>query len=164
MIRVLTPQDLLPFRELRQKALDTHPEAYGTDAESWRKGSQASIQALLEPSPQIMVVGYFEGDTLQGCLGIKRALKPQVQHMGTLWGAYTVPEKRAQGHMQAMFAHLLEQTETWELAMLRLMYTPPHPVLEHVLPKLGFQPYGREARGICVDGEFLERLYYQKLL
>jgi RimJ/RimL family protein N-acetyltransferase len=166
MIRQLTVDDRQSFFDLRLEGLKLNPEAFGTGAEVFAKGTDEQIRALLEyASGNDFVLGYFQGEVLTGVIGFHREVKHSVLHKGTAWGFMVLPEFRRHGMGRALLGALIDRVSNQdEIECIRSMVTVNGERAERIFLNQGFKQFGYEPRGIRNGDRVYDQIYLMLLL
>lgn len=161
MIRHLEATDSEQFYNIRLLGLELHPEAFGTGAEDWSKGTDEQIRSLLQSSDRCdFVLGNFENGQLTGVIGLKREKKNSVRHKGTVWGLVVMPEFRHKGLGNKLVAALIKKASNHEdLKFIRAVVTNTSANAIGIFESHGFSKYGVEERGIKQGSVFFDQTY-----
>jgi ribosomal protein S18 acetylase RimI-like enzyme len=103
ILRALTEEDAVVFRELRLRALREDPVPFLASYEEEAPRTIAEVAALLRASRAgTEILGAFRGVVLVGALGFYRHAHLKARHRASLWGMYVVPEERRRGTGRAL--------------------------------------------------------------
>ena len=162
MIRILTSADHASFRELRLRALQQHPVAFATSAEAWAKASPERTVAFLQdsesPSPNF-ILGSFEGDRLTGMIGLRREGRASVDHKGSLWGFFVLPDFRRTGTGRALLKEALARAAGMEMRYVRIVTATSSEAALALFEAQGFERYGLEPDGIKDDDGYYDQVF-----
>jgi GNAT superfamily N-acetyltransferase len=153
LIRQLSGDDAQSLRDLRQRALAEHPEAFGSapDEEAALTLEQF-IGNYLSP-PLRITLGAFGGDRLVGIASLLRWSPRKTRHKAMVTGMYVAPEARGAGLGRALLDALIEHARGLEgLRDLSLAVTVTNAAARTLYQRLGFVPFGIERDYICADG------------
>ncbi len=166
MIRQLTIEDRQSFFNLRLDGLKRNPEAFGTGAEVFSRGTDEQIRALLEySSSNDFVLGYFKNEVLVGAIGFRREVKHSVLHKGSAWGFMVMPEFRRQGIGHALLKALIDRvSQQNEIECIRSLVTVNGDNAERIFLEQGFKQYGYEPRAMRDVEKFYDQVYLMLLL
>ncbi|MBA3945841.1 MAG: GNAT family N-acetyltransferase [Herpetosiphonaceae bacterium] len=156
IIRRLAQADVDAFRQLRLRALQEHPEAFGRSYEESIAAPPEHWLARLQPTPHDFILGAFE-DTLVGMVGFRREQGLKEQHKGLIWGMYVTSEASGRGIGRALLEQLLaeaQQQPTLEQIMLSVVTT--NVAARQLYASLGFKTYGVEPRALKVGQQYLD--------
>ena len=97
-VRILTPEDAVPFNRLRRERLENAPQAFAESIAEHEATPLSTIAARLSRSDDNFVVGAFTPDrTLAGMAGFARETRLKARHKAIIWGVYVRPGWRGQG-------------------------------------------------------------------
>ena len=99
-LRVLTPADASIFRDLRLRALQESPEAFGSSYEEDAARPLDEIADRLRPTRQPtgrVTMGAFTGGRLVGIAACIQATHLKARHKADIYGMYVAPEARGHG-------------------------------------------------------------------
>src|SRR5689334_17258031 len=109
-IRLLTPPDAKAFRDLRGKALEQEPRAFGeSPLEHEARSLEAFAKRLAEAKDDDFVLGAFDGERLVGTAGFARIQRVKRRHKGGVWGMYVDSGYRQRGVGRALLEVLIER-------------------------------------------------------
>ena len=78
------------------------------------------------------------------------------RHKGIVWGVYVVPAWRGNGLARALVTEIIEHARSAGLSVLHLSVTVSNDVAEGLYRSAGFESYGVQPRGLCVNGSFVD--------
>jgi ribosomal protein S18 acetylase RimI-like enzyme len=162
MIRWLSADDLLQWRDIRAESLCLHPTAFLTTIEEFRAESDASVARKLS---QGNVLGAFQGDELL-CVAAyrRRTAKRLTLHRAEITAVYARPAAQGTG----LAAQLMRQLETHArdqgVTQLELDVEAANIVALKFYQRLGYQQYGILPNGVIRDGVGYDDLFMVRLL
>lgn len=154
-LRHLSADDAPALRDLRQRALSEHPEAFGAaPAEEAALSMEQFIGNYLSP-PLRITVGAFAGERLVGAASLLRWSPQKTRHKAMITGMYVAPEARGAGLGRALLAALIEHARAEEgLTHLSLAVTVSNEAARALYRNLGFVLFGIEPDYIYADGAY----------
>jgi ribosomal protein S18 acetylase RimI-like enzyme len=159
-IRTLIEHDASSFYEVRLRALQEHPDAFASDAESFVEVALTHIASRLRNEnqhPDNFIVGAFLDGRLVGMVGLAREQQAKLQHKALIWGVYVSPEARGQNVGQALMLEAISRARRLEgLEMLYLGVAVTNTPARSLYVSLGFQPYGTEPHAMKVNGRYVD--------
>ena len=161
IIRLLTAEDSKEFYKIRLEGLETHPEAFGTGADDFRKATDEQVKDQLSKSAQNdFTVGAFDHGQLVGVVSFKREPKHSVRHKATVWGFFVIPSYRKQGLGKALLTKLIElANEIQGVDYLRAIVTVSNLNAGNTFKVLGFLEYGLEKNGIKEGSHYFDQSF-----
>ena len=167
LIRPLTAADVLPYKSLRDEALDCAPEAFGADhAASVNRPASAYAPRFGAPASGHFFLGAFAPDgPLLGCIGCERELLPQQRHSARLVSMMVAPAAQRRGIGQQLLAACIHQAEQAPgLEQLTLTVTASNHHVVRLYERAGFRAWGLLPRAIVVQGAGYDQLHMVRLL
>lgn len=161
VIRLGVEEDAPAYRELRLEALRQHPEAFGSDYETYQAKPMAYwIQRLRIDDPDNGVVLYFAvvGGQLTGMCGISHTDAPKSRHSSYLVSLYVRPEWRGGRTAEHLIEVCLDWARGHEITIVKLGVTVTNAPAIRCYARCGFQVYGIEPQAIFHDGTFYDEL------
>jgi len=151
-IRALASADAPAFRPLRLRALRDHAEAFTQEVE---EAMREDFAALLEPTPDTVTLGAFEGDVLVGTATLGRQQRRKSRHKAYVWGVYVSPEARGTGVGRALMERIVALArEMPGLEQLHLLVITANAPAIRLYESLGFVRYGVEPHAIKHDAGY----------
>lgn len=150
-IRKLTEEDLDALWNIRLRALQDNPEAFGSTYEETRqRGKESFRQRLRQPHTETFYIGAFEEESLVGIVGFYREnWGAKGQHKGYIISMYVAPEQRGRGIGKALVAEAIAQARTVPgLEQLLLAVVTTNTAARQLYRSLGFEVYGLEPRAL----------------
>ena len=167
LIRPLTAADVLPYKSLRDEALDCAPEAFGADhAASVNRPASAYAPRFGAPASGHFFLGAFHSaGPLLGCIGCERELLPQQRHSARLVSMMVAPAAQRRGIGQQLLAACIEQAaQVAGLEQLTLSVTASNHHVVRLYESAGFRAWGLLPRAIVVQGAGYDQLHMVRLL
>ena len=157
-IRALTEDDAGDFQRLRLRALEEHPDAFGSSYEAESALSLETVAARMRrtaESPHAFTLGAYRDGKLVGMVGFYRdSLSAKVRHKGHVWGMYVAAERQGEGVGRALMRELIARAERVPgLEQVHLDVVSRNEVARSLYASLGFETYGVEPNALVVDGE-----------
>ena len=157
LIRRLLPADAAQYQAVRLAALRETPSAFGSTYEAECETPLATIEGNLS---QRNLFGAFERGELVGMIGVGRDHSPKLRHKATFRAMVVAPAYRGKGVARQLVEHALAFAESMDgVYQVTLDVTAGNGPAVHLYESMGFRAYGREPRGMLVDG-----IYYDTVL
>ena len=166
-IRLLTPDDAGPYQDLRLRALQESPTAFGNSyaEEAARALGEVGARLICDPGSGKAVFGAFLDDQLVGMVALVREQPAKVRHRAEISGLYVSPGARGQGIGAALLDTALGHARSLpDLRKVKLSVTSGNGPAERLYLSRGFERYGSEPEGLFVDGVYYDELLYQLCL
>ncbi len=158
IVRVLTPEDAVPFKRLRRERLEQSPKAFAESISEHEAISLSTIAARLSRSDDNFVMGAFSPERdLAGMAGFARETRLKARHKAIVWGVYVRPRWRGQGVGRAIMTELLKRARSLPgLEQIRLSVATTQEAAKQLYESLGFEVFGTERHALLVDGEYVD--------
>jgi RimJ/RimL family protein N-acetyltransferase len=158
IVRILTPEDAIPFNRLRRERLEQAPKAFAESIAEHEALPLSTVAARLSRSDDNFVVGAFSPEReLAGMAGFARETRLKARHKAIIWGVYVRPRWRGQGVGRAVLAELLNRARSFPgLEQIRLTVATSQEAAKQLYQSLGFEVFGHERHALIVDGEYVD--------
>jgi predicted GNAT family acetyltransferase len=157
-VRVSSAADLAAFRALHRFALAEAPAAFAETSAQDSARSDLEIAASLERGE---TWGAFCDGRLIGKLVIDAPPWAAFQHTRWLHGVYVHPDARGTGGAEALVAATLASAKAAGAAIALLWVNEKNRAARKFYERLGFREVGRIAKGIAVDGAYVDDVMMQ---
>ena len=158
IIRLLTGTDAAAFRDIRLRALQEEPTAFTSSTEEFSHQTLDKIAARFRSDPaESFLLGAFQDRKLVGLVGFYRETALKQRHKGSIISLYVAPEARGQGLGRALMRDAIRRVrdiQGVENLLLGVMVTQT--AARKLYESLGFAVYEREARALCIDGQYYD--------
>ena len=162
-LRLLTPADAAIFRDLRLRALREDPVAFTSSTEEFSHQTLDKIAARFRSDPaESFMLGAFQERKLVGLVGFYREAQIKLRHKGSIVSMYVAAEARGQSLGRALLRDAIRRVreiQGLEHVLLGVMITQT--AARNLYESRGFAVYGREARALCVDGQYYDEEFMQ---
>jgi RimJ/RimL family protein N-acetyltransferase len=156
-IRDLTPDDAEIYREIRLRALQDHPEAFGAAYEESAQHPLEWFTERLNPKDGAFILGAFSKGKLVGTVGMFRNESSKVRHKGIIWGMHTVAEVQGQGVGRALLIAAIERArQIPDLDLLQLSVVTTNSGARNLYLSCGFKVYGLEPHALKLSNIYLD--------
>jgi RimJ/RimL family protein N-acetyltransferase len=158
LIRVLKPEDAIPFSKLRRERLEQEPHAFAESIAEHDATPLSTIAARLTPSNDNFVIGAFTPRAeLVGMAGFARNTRIKSRHKGIVWGVYVRSRARGSGVGRGIMLELLKRARTLPgLEQIVLTVSTGQVAARRLYESLGFEVFGQERHALKVDGEYVD--------
>ena len=154
LIRILTADDLAPFKALRLEGLRDAPESFGADYTEYTTRPDAFFLQLIGTPPDV-VFGAFAGGALVGIAGFIVEKGAKIRHKGFMWGVYVTPGSRRRGIGEALVRRVVDHARR-HVEILRSGVVATNAHAADLYRRLGFETYGTEARALRVGARYYD--------
>jgi ribosomal protein S18 acetylase RimI-like enzyme len=155
-LRKLGEADAEAFTRLRLMAIADSPTAIWPTHEEESQRTREETAARLRHTPQQVVFGMFDGDTLIAIAGLRREPLRQVAHKALVWGVFVAPAYRGNGTARRLLGEVLSHARESGIAQLHLCVNSQNAPAQALYRALGFTTYGVEVCAICVNGRYYD--------
>lgn len=160
VVRQLGAEDAGDYRALRLRALQLHPDAFGSSYEEEVGQPVANFSnALLSQ----LVVGCLNGSELVGVAGLYRSNSPKTKHRGVVWGMFVAPEDRRAGAGGRLLAAIVEHARH-EVEDLTLSVASHNEAAIGLYRRFGFAEYGHDRRALKIGDQYVDELLMRFVL
>ncbi len=161
IVRVLTPEDAVPFNRLRRERLEQAPRAFAESIAEHEAIPLSAIAARLSRSDDNFVIGAFTPKReLAGMAGFARETRLKARHKAIVWGVYVRPRWRGEGAGRAILTELLNRARALPgLEQIRLTVATTQDAAKRLYESLGFEVFGTERHSLIVDSEYVDEYH-----
>ncbi len=160
-LRLLTPDDLVAYKALRDGMLAAHPEVFTSDAATDLERSAESYLPRLGldlPEGGQFVLGAWRHGVLVGALGSERDTRIKVRHAAHLIGMMVRPDQRGQRIATRLLDECIRLLRgTAGIEMLTLTVTRGNAPAIRLYEQAGFTTCGSLPRAIRVGAEYFAK-------
>jgi len=110
--RLVTPDDAAAWQAVRLRALQEHPEAFGSSYEDERDHPLDLLAERIQATPDGFTLGVWQEETLVGIAGLHRSPRVKTRHRAGIGGMYIAPAARGQGIGKALMQALIDRAAT----------------------------------------------------
>jgi ribosomal protein S18 acetylase RimI-like enzyme len=164
-IRPISQADLAAYRILRLEALQSHPEAFGTDyAEQAADPESAWVDRIRGSIDGTMSRLFLAEapDALAGMAGVYRDRGVKVQHSATLVSVYVRPPYRGRKIGDRLIQEVVQWCASVNVRKLRLAVATTNESAIRCYQRCGFSVYGQEPEVIRVGERYIDELLMQR--
>jgi GNAT superfamily N-acetyltransferase len=163
-LRLLAAADLAAYKALRDEMLETHPDAFNSDAAEERVKEPADYLHRLGLDRREggqFVLGAWRAERLVGAIASEREQRRKVRHIAHVIGMMVRPEARRLGIGRALLEGLIGECRQVDgLEMLTLTVTGGNAAAVRLYEQSGFAPYGNLPRAIRLGPhQYRDKLY-----
>ena len=158
-VRLLTLDDAKIFHTLRLRAVKEEPDSF---LETTEEVTAKKVETYFENG---WISGAFTDGKLVGIAGLYRHKGKKLEHRGTIWGVYIIPQARKKGYARGMIELLLKAAKEAGLERILLSANSEHMETQRMYQHLGFEPYGVEKQLMKrADGSYVDDVLMAKVI
>lgn len=157
-VRALTEADAQLWWDLRLRALQEEPFAFGSSVDDHRALSVEVVAERFRRAPEeSFTLGAFDGDCLVGMATFHREGGAKERHKGRIYGVYVAPEIRGLGVGKALLRELVARVRHIDgVEQLLLSASTGQESALALYRSLGFAGFGIEPKALKVDGRYID--------
>jgi ribosomal protein S18 acetylase RimI-like enzyme len=110
------------------------------------------------------VAGAFMSSALVGLAGLYRHKGIKVQHKGSVWGVYVVPEMRSKGISRRLIEMVLAEAKNAGLELVHLSTNEANAATVALYKSLGFEPWGVDKHFAKLPDQYVDEVMMTKVL
>jgi RimJ/RimL family protein N-acetyltransferase len=163
IIRPLNAQDAVACRSLRLRGLQESPTAFSSDYAQEARKTDAEFVARVTPETDgsRCTFGAFVDNQLVGMVAFVRPPREKLRHWAELGGMYVAPEFRRRGFGRALVEAAVAHARSVEgVRQLKLSVNATNAGARQLYQSLGFECFGVEPEGLCVEGIYFDEESY----
>jgi len=156
-IRTVTAADAAAYQALRLRALQEHPEAFGSDYADEAIRPLAAVAERLQDLPERFMLGAWQDEELIGMVAFGQSPGKKVRHRGSIGGMYIALEARGRGIGRALINGLVERARPLpHLEEITLAVTVGNAAARGLYVATGFEPAHVEKRYIKLADRYYD--------
>lgn len=157
-IRVLHASDAQIYQDLRLRALQINPEAFGSTYEREVKFSLETVAERINPTEDKFVLGAFDDhNLLVGIVTFMRETSLKTAHKGNIFGMFVAPEMRGQGVGKSLMLELISKAKNCNgLEQINLAVVSENDSAKQLYKSVGFELYGVERNALKYNGQYFD--------
>jgi RimJ/RimL family protein N-acetyltransferase len=159
-VRLLTPAETRPYRDIRLEGLRQNPEAFSS---TFERESVMPLAWFEERLTKGNVFGAFTSGELLGVAGYRVQEGAKVNHKATLWGMYVRHGGRNAGLGQRLIEAIVDHA-SGRVELLQLSVASGNEAAHRLYQKMGFSEYGREMKALKQDGQYFDEILMMRFL
>ncbi|MEK5057087.1 GNAT family N-acetyltransferase [Paenibacillus shunpengii] len=157
IIRILEENDAKAYQELRLKALQTNPEAFGSTYEQELNYSAEQVAQRISSTNTKFTLGAFIEDKLIAIVTFIRDGNLKTAHKGNIYGMYVSSEHRGMGVGKRLLKELIVFAGKLEgLEQMNLTVVSDNIAAKKLYEELGFTIFGTEKRALKYSGVYYD--------
>lgn len=153
IIRDLTSNDYLLYKEIRLELLKNNPTNFGSSFQDESKFDDQIWKERLT-KPTVNTIGAFIDGKIVGIVVLVRNPRTKMKHIGTINSMYVKPQFRHLGIAQKLIINLKEKALNLNVNRLTLTVVNTNTAAFNLYKKLGFLEYGLEPDVIFYNNSY----------
>ena len=157
-IRILTEDDAQSYQNVRLRALQTNPEAFGSTYEREVNFSLEIVKERIAPTQDNFVLGAFDDcSSLIGIVTFMRENGVKMRHKANVFAMYVTQENRGKGVAKLLMTELIRMAKSCDgLEQLNLAVVSENAAAKKLYKSLGFEGYGMERNALKFNGRYFD--------
>jgi ribosomal protein S18 acetylase RimI-like enzyme len=158
-IRLLGESDAQLYKEIRLRALQNDPEAFGSTYEEEVNSPLEKFAERIRCTEDQFTLGCFDDShSLVGIVNFARESSRKTAHKGYIYGMYIDPQFRGRGLGKSLLLALIERAtrECVGLEQIHLTVVSSNESAKRLYISLGFEIYGVEPNALKCDGHYFD--------
>jgi RimJ/RimL family protein N-acetyltransferase len=158
LIRKMIKADAAAYRELRLRALQLHPEAYGSSyEESVERDIEFFRERIPEPESDDAIFVAEEAGQLVGMVSFVRDTPQKMKHIANIYGVYVDAQARGKGIGRLLMQHTIDHARQISgIRQLALAVATTNTTALKLYESLGFRTWGTDPAVLFVNGRFYD--------
>jgi RimJ/RimL family protein N-acetyltransferase len=158
LIRKMVKADAAAYRDLRLRALQLHPEAYGSSyEESVERDIEFFRERIPEPESFDAIFAAEETGQLVGMVSFVRDTPQKMKHIGNIYGVYVEAAVRGKGIGRLLMQHTIDHARQISgLRQLALNVVTTNATALKLYESLGFKIWGTNPAVLFANGRFYD--------
>ena len=158
LIRKMVKADAAAYRDLRLRALQLHPEAYGSSyEESVQRDVAFFSQRIPEPQSDDAIFVVEEAGQFVGMVVFVRETQQKLKHIANIYGVYVDAQVRGRGIGRLLMQHTIDHARQIEgLRQIVLGVIATNTVALNLYESLGFKLWGTEPAALFINDTFYD--------
>ena len=164
-VRELTADDGDAYAALRVHALETFPEAFGSDAATERRRGAESYRERLTASGGGFTLGAFAGAALVGAVTLQREARVKTRHLGEVRGVMVHAEAQRAGVGRRLMEELIARaTADASCELLTLTVSADNDAAVALYGACGFVRFGTLPRAVRLGERWIAKDFMYRSL
>lgn len=154
-IRLLGPEDVEAFRQIRLEALRSEPASFASSVEDWEKLPDEEWRRRITGHPVFVA---FQGEGPVGIMGLMRERSSKMAHRATLVAVYVRKSHRGTGLSRKLLDKVIAHAREHSIRQLELAASTENPAAIRFYLREGFREIGRIPAGFLHEGREIDEI------
>jgi ribosomal protein S18 acetylase RimI-like enzyme len=157
-VRILGAEDAPAFRDIRLRALQEHPEAFGSAYEEEVDITVEKWAEMITVAPErVMFLGAFRDAALVGIMHLSRPPRPKQRHKAHIGAMYVISDVRGCGIGRALLEDGIQRARRMEgVEEVVLAVTVGNEAARALYISAGFDVYCRNPRFLKIGDHYYD--------
>lgn len=154
-IRRLTPDDADTSRHLRLRALQDHPEAFGS---AYEETAQLTVEDFAQRLANGVTLGAFDEDAHVGTVFLAIRTRVKTRHTAQINAMYVVPEQRGKGIGKQLVQAGLDYLRAYapQVELVYLSVAVGNVAAKALYTSMGFVTWGVQPRALKIGETYVD--------
>jgi ribosomal protein S18 acetylase RimI-like enzyme len=159
IVRKLTPEDVVYYRDIRLQALAESPDAF---AATFEEEERSSLDVFSDRLAALSVFGAFADGGIVGMVGLYVDQRAKFSHKARLWGLFVRCGYRGGGTGSRLISYALSEADQRTQQVILTVSAAARSAID-LYERSGFKCYGIEPRAMKTHDGYVDELLMVRL-